>query len=88
MNFQILMDGLDIPSDVTAEIQRLLQIKTSTAEMGEGPRIAVLESFLDAQISWAKAQADTRIGIDQASKNRRNADELFRNILQLAWNQS
>lgn len=88
MNFHVLMEGLDIPSDVTAEIHRLLRIKTSTAELGKGPRIAVLEAFLDAQISWAKAQADTRIGIDQASKNRRNADKLFRNILQLAWNRS
>jgi predicted nucleotidyltransferase len=85
MNFHSLMAGLDVPSDFAAEIQRLLHIKTSTAELGQGPRIPILETFLDRQISWAKAQLDTRISLDQAQTNKQNADDLFRTILGLAW---
>jgi len=85
MNFHSLMDGVDIPADVTSEIQRLLDIKTRTAELGMGPRIPVLENFLDTQINWARGQSENRIKPDQLAKNYTSADDLFRDIVRRVW---
>jgi predicted nucleotidyltransferase len=85
MNFYSLMAGVEIPRDVTAEIKRLLDIKTSTAELGTGERIPVLENFLDQQIQWAKAQTERRLDPETRSANRQAANALFRGILRGAW---
>lgn len=85
MNFHSLMAGVEIPVDVTAEIKRLLDIKTSTAELGTGERIPVLETFLEQQIQWAKAQSEERVTPETLSENRRVANEMFRGILRRAW---
>ena len=81
MNFQTLMAGVDIPKPVSDEIDRLLEIKTSTAELGTGPRIRVLEDFLTTQIDWAKSQVSTPPDIETHRKARRRGDELFREII-------
>ena len=81
MNFQTLMAGVDIPKPVSDEIDRLLEIKTSTAELGTGPRIRVLEDFLTTQIDWAKSQVSTPPDIETHRKSRRRGDELFREII-------
>ncbi len=81
MNFQDLMAGVKIPPAVTAEINRLLEIKTNTAELGSGPRISVLEDFLNAQITWAKAQPNIPPDMDLHKATRARADDLFREII-------
>ena len=81
MNFQDLMAGVNIPPAVTAEINRLLEIKTNTAELGSGPRISVLEDFLNAQINWAKAQPNIPPDMDLHKAARARADDLFREII-------
>lgn len=85
MNFHDLMEGVDIPAAVSKEIARLLQIKTSRTELGTGPRIAVLEDFLDTQINWAKGHAEPRVSTETLSHNRMRADQLFRKIVTQAW---
>jgi len=85
MNFHALMAGVVIPADVFAEIQHLLEIKTSTAELGTGDRIAVLERFLERQIQWAKAQSEKRVKPETLAENRTNANALFRGIVRQAW---
>jgi len=82
MNFHELMAGVDIPKPVKSEINRLLDIKTSTAELGTGPRINVLEDFLITQINWAKGQTDRRPGLDLQAAARLRGDSLFRDIIQ------
>lgn len=85
MNFHDLMTGVDIDADVTSEIQRLLDIKTSTAELGTGDRIPVLERFLERQIQWAKDRTEDRVPPETLSENRKKADCLFREIIRRAW---
>lgn len=81
MNFHELMAGVDIPKTVSAEITRLLGIKTSTAELGTGLRIPVLENFLTKQIKWANAQTNTPPDIETHRAARRRGDDLFRELL-------
>ena len=81
MNFHTLMAGIEIPKAVTSEITRLLEIKTSTAELGVGSRIGVLEDFLEKQIGWAKNQKDTRPKTDAQKTARAAGDVLFREII-------
>jgi len=81
MNFHELMAGVNVPKDVTAEIDRLLAIKTGTAELGTGPRIPILEDFLTKQIDWAKAQRSTPPDIEKHRAARLRGDDLFREII-------
>lgn len=81
MNFQELMAGVDVPPPVTSEIDRLLEIKTNSAELGIGPRITVLEDFLTAQIDWAKDQPNIPPDMDAHKAARARADDLFREII-------
>ena len=39
MNFQELMEGVNVPADLKSEIEQLIIKKKSTAELGEGARI-------------------------------------------------
>jgi len=81
MNFLALMAGVEVPSAVTKEIDRLLAIKTSTAELGQGSRIPVLESFLTAQIEKAKSQPNIPPAMDAYKAALGQADDLFRDII-------
>ena len=81
MNFQELMAGVEIPALVKNEIDRLLKIKTSTAELGTGPRIPVLEEFLTEQIDWAKSQDNIPPDIEVHRAARMKSDDLFREII-------
>ena len=85
MNFQALMAEVEISADVSAEIQRLLEIKAGTAELGTGDRIPVLERFLERQIQWAKTQSEKRVKPETLAENRTNANALFRDIVRQAW---
>jgi len=81
MNFHALMAGVDVPSNVASEIDHLLKLKTSTAELGQGPRIPVLEDFLTQQINWAKTQPSNPPDIEVHKAARLRADDLFREII-------
>ena len=84
MNFHALMAGVEIPKAVTTEISCLLKIKTSTAELGQGPRIPILEDFLTAQIDWAKSHKSIPPDIEIHRAARLRGDDLFREIIQLS----
>lgn len=81
MNFHALLAGVDIPTVVTEEIDRLLEIKTSTNELGKGARIPVLEDFLTHQINWAKDHTDFVPDIETRNAARLRGDQLFRQII-------
>ena len=57
MNLQALVGGLDIGSDLTAEIARLLELKAVAKEVGRGDRIAEVDTFIHEQIEWATVVA-------------------------------
>lgn len=42
------------PAALRAEIDRLLVLKDRTSEVGAGPRVAVLDAFIEAQLDWAR----------------------------------
>lgn len=81
MNFQELMAGVDVPPAVTKEIDHLLEIKSRSAELGQGARIPVLEAFITAQIDRAAEQPDLKPDLDAHKITRARADDLFRKII-------
>jgi len=79
MNFQQLSAGVDLPSDLTAELDRLLMLKSQAKETGDGPRFAIIDAFIEQELAWAEqaAQKTKEPGPDPRSA----ADELFRAIV-------
>ncbi|MEM9356307.1 MAG: nucleotidyltransferase domain-containing protein [Pseudomonadota bacterium] len=57
MNFQELMQGADLPDELTKLIEELLEKKRVTKEMGEAPRIKELDEFVLAEFERAKSLA-------------------------------
>ncbi|MDX8346525.1 nucleotidyltransferase domain-containing protein [Cognatiyoonia sp. IB215446] len=57
MNLQALVEGLDIAPVLTAEIERLLELKAVAKEVGRGDRIAEVDAFIHEQIEWATVVA-------------------------------
>lgn len=45
MNFQELCAGVALPENLTAELAALLEVKSRSKEVGEGPRIAAIDTF-------------------------------------------
>jgi predicted nucleotidyltransferase len=45
---------------VRDEIDRLLEIKSRTGEVGEGPRLGPLDAFIEDQLQWARAEGRLR----------------------------
>lgn len=77
-----LMATTPVPSDVAAAIADLFARKRVTSELGEGPRIAILDDFIAAEMAWAQA-AKKRDRIDRATIIAA-ADNLFRRIVTAA----
>ena len=59
MNFFDLRDGIDLPDDLSAELDRLLVLKSKASESGDGARLAVLDDFIHAETAWAMEIAPT-----------------------------
>ena len=51
MEFERLVDGTNIPSEVRDEISLLLEKKRSDTEIGEGPQIKVLSKYIESEFS-------------------------------------
>ena len=81
MNFQELMAGVDVASDLQSEIESIIARKTSTSELGEGARIPRLENFLDIEIAKAAAAERFAISTEDRARHRQQGDTLFRAIL-------
>jgi predicted nucleotidyltransferase len=48
-----LLDGGAAPAKVVAILGELLREKAQASELGEGPRIPVLDAFIEDQLAWA-----------------------------------
>lgn len=55
MNLQALLARLDLPSEVIAEIARLLDLKSKAKEMGSGKRIPLVDALILDEFRLAKA---------------------------------
>lgn len=72
-----LIAGGALPGRLSPTVERLLVAKRQASELGEGPRLADLDAFIEGQLDWARAELarrrDTRHpGLLEA------ADNLFR----------
>lgn len=83
MNFQNLMDGVDLTSDIQSNIADLLVKKTAAKEMGLSPRWPTLDAFIQSELTWAFEHAK-----DFRSEKKLlmpAANDLFRKIVKSAW---
>lgn len=83
MRLQDLMAGVDLPAGFADEMTGLLARKAQTSEVGEGPRIPVLDFYIETQMTWAQS-----VPVGEARPTpelRAEADDLFRQIVKGAW---
>lgn len=79
MNFQELLAGIDVSAELTAALNELLIAKSQSKEIGLAPRVAVIDDFIEAEFDWAREASK---GLKaQRTDLRREADDLFRNIV-------
>ena len=55
MTFAALREGVTEPAERAANIDKLLQLKASTREIGEAPRLDILDKFFESTIERAKS---------------------------------
>jgi len=79
MDFAALRSGADLPPALSAELDRLIVIKSVASESGDGARIALLDDFVLEELAWAaRATQDIpRPGDDL----RAEANAIFRAIV-------
>jgi predicted nucleotidyltransferase len=80
MHLQALMQATDLDANLIRTIDRLVETKRVTREMGSGPRIAVLDRLIAAEVAAAAgfvAEEPKRSPRDLAA-----ADRLFRHLIQ------
>jgi len=70
MTLPALLSHDVLPSDAREESSRLLAAKASMGEVGQGPRIACLDAFIEEQIAWVKEN-----GMDKPTENAAFAAE-------------
>jgi len=75
MNMHELMRGSDLDASHFAAIHELLQLKAQAPESGEGPRNALLDALIEAEINAAEPTDEPIPDL------RAEADALFRSIV-------
>jgi uncharacterized protein len=79
MHLQALIDGTGLPSATVKSIERLVAAKGQTREMGSGPRIAVLDRLIAAEIAAAAESIEEAPRRQSADLDA--ADRLFRSLV-------
>ncbi len=79
MNFQELLAGLDLSEPLLFEFESMLERKKATRELGEAPRVKVIDDFITDQFEWARAERHKIATKPQ--KLKAEADEIFRSIV-------
>lgn len=79
MNFQELLNGVNLNVDLTSALEDLLHAKSKSKEIGEAPRVDIIDEFIVSEFNWAreavKSISGSRPDLQQA------ADILFREIV-------
>lgn len=76
--FARLMRGLELRQEVTGEVERLMEAKRAGEELDDGPRIQVLNDFLEEQLARLEQISFTQ---DKRAAPTETLDELFRSTL-------
>ncbi|MGB0905851.1 MAG: nucleotidyltransferase domain-containing protein [Maricaulaceae bacterium] len=79
MNFQALLKGIDFDATLTGALNDLLLAKSKSKEIGQAPRVDVIDAFITSEFDWARERVKTIKGRPQ--KLRDEADALFRDIV-------
>jgi uncharacterized protein len=77
MNFQALVEGVDLPPATVAKIAALLEAKAKTRELGLGRRIPEIDSLIEAEFAVARVLPPSPPGDDPGAE----AEALFRAIV-------
>lgn len=82
MQFNETLNGVDLPADVMQTIHELLEKKMKTSEIGKGPKVPILEDFIQKQLVWARQYCESApVGhVDMEELNR-----LFRQTIKESW---
>ena len=79
MNFQQLLAGIELGEALTNELNALLLAKSRSKEIGEAPRVPVIDEFIVSEFEWAKE------AVKSVKANRHDlvdeANTLFRDII-------
>jgi predicted nucleotidyltransferase len=79
MNFQELLAGIDLAPALVAELEDLLKRKSLSKELGEAPRLKMIDDFITAEFAWAReAVKEPRA---PRSDLEGEANALFRSII-------
>lgn len=85
MNFQALIAGIDLAPALQDLLLELVVAKSRAKELGEAPRLALIDAFINAEFDWAKSDGAAVVReasqISPASEMREQADALFRQIV-------
>ena len=82
MNLQDLVAGTNLPSGLVTELEKLLIQKSRSKEVGEAPRIPVIDDFITSEFTWAREAVD---GFHAGPHDMKDeADALFRTIVKEA----
>lgn len=81
MAFETLLDALLPHGAVRAAIEALLVVKRASAEVAEGPRIAVLNDWIEAELARMDAAPLTRATRDTQPPDLERLDAWFRQVL-------
>lgn len=79
MNFGALCAGLDLPAGLADFFDEMLARKARSRELGQGPRLVVLDSLIESEI--ARAEQSLPEATPTSSALRREADALFRELV-------
>lgn len=75
---------LELPQNLRAAIDELLEIKKITTEKEENPQIAIIRDFIESETARQKDIADKLA--DDHNKDRTALDQVFRSVISLPCN--
>ncbi len=82
MEFESLVEGLISPGALYDEIQRLVEVKRQSGEVGTGAKSIPIHNFLREEIDRWENEAPEK---KDPEKDMRSLNELFREVIQEAW---
>ena len=82
MKFEETMMALELPGEVIETTNKLLEEKKQTSEIGLGPKIPILEKYIEEKLIWAQEYCETApVGNIKMDK----LNELFRKTINETW---
>ncbi|MEP3653614.1 MAG: nucleotidyltransferase domain-containing protein [Litorimonas sp.] len=79
MNFQELLSGVDLDLELVAALEKLLNEKSKSKEIGEAPRVDIIDKFIVSEFDWAREAVKSISGPKE--NLHQAADVLFREVV-------